>query len=94
MKSKQIGRWIIVVKDSKRFGMVVNVCDQNNSVIISYTLRTFLSANGDELKLNASNVEMTMNSSELYQAQVFAYESQAVNMATHMNTFIVNSKGE
>jgi hypothetical protein len=85
MKSKIIGRWLVVVKDTKKFGVVVDICNKNNIVIISYTLKTFLTYGGNELKLQASNPEMTMNSFELYNSQSFAYQNQPLDMTRHIN---------
>ena len=85
MKSKIIGRWLVVVKDTPKFGVVVDICDLHGSVIISYGLKTFITDSTQTLKLVASNPDMTMNEFELYNAQVFAYDNQPLDMSKHIN---------
>lgn len=85
MTSKVIGRWLVVVKDTKRFGVVVDVCDKNGNAIISYSLKTFLCNSDTTLKLVASDDNMTMNETELYNATTFVYEAQPVDMSRHIN---------
>jgi hypothetical protein len=85
MKSKVIGRWLVVVKDTPKFGVVVDICDKQGSAIISYGLETFLLNTAQTLKLVASNPEMTMDEFELYNAQTFAYDNQPLDMTRHIN---------
>lgn len=85
MKSKLIGRWLVVVKDTPKFGVVVDVCDTQGNTIISYGLKTFIIDSAQTLRLVASNPDMTMNEFELYNAQVFAYDNQPVDMSRHIN---------
>jgi hypothetical protein len=54
-------------------------------VIISYGLETFIKDSTQTLKLVASNPDMTMNEFELYNAQVFAYDNQPLDMSKHIN---------
>ena len=98
MSKQVIGRWYVVVE-----GDTVQIYDTqySNGYWISarnplgfqptgaiYTVRTFLEVAGDMLKLHCGVDEWTMNAKELYNAQLFVYSSQNVDMKTHVNTII------
>jgi hypothetical protein len=85
MNNKKIGQWTIAISTSKRFGVCVDIYSKDNLPVISYTLKTFLTYGGNELKLNASNPSMTMNAKDLYQAQAWACENQPQNISTYVN---------
>jgi hypothetical protein len=98
MNKQVIGRWYVVVEgdtvriyDTKHIGnfwiSVRNPLGFQPTGAI-YTVRTFLEAGADTLMLNGDVEEWTMNANELYNAQLFVYSSQNVDMKTHVNTII------
>lgn len=97
--SKAVGRWLVTVTTDDKGSKVVKIADtkfHSNGKpqhVATYSLKTFLCQQSEDLILDGFYPEWVMSFVELYQAQVFVYQAQFlsddVKMSEHINGGII-----
>jgi hypothetical protein len=97
--SKAVGRWLVTVTADDKGSKVVKIADTkfhsngNPQHVATYSVKTFLCQQSEGLILDGFYSEWVMSFIELYQAQVFVYQTQFldgdIKITEHINGGII-----